>query len=515
MKKSAPSSRSLVKVVRGMLQKKTVRYLIVGGAVYLFELWVIVVMQQRGATPTQAVALSFTLGLIVSFFLQKLFTFGDKRMHHKVVLTQAIAVGLLVVWNLSFTVALTKLLQASVPPTVTRTVALLITTIWNFYLYKTRIFNPRPHKKVPTVHPGVLIRFDMAKPALAAVLPTETAASSVSAERRHSLKVVLLCSLLLLALLSGSWVVSTLQRTIAHSDDSGKHATVANGSRPAPRYIKGLSSPGCRGRLLLQVVAHADDDLAFINPDVQSALNNGKCIRTVYLTAADHGWGIQYAEEREKGIQAAYSLMLGADMNSWRPHRVILPSGVQLQMYDSPDETPVAAVLFLRLPDGNLGGNGFDTTGYVSLEKLLADPKLTLTSLDAKTTVTRQSLIKSLAEIIAAYQPSEVRTLGDADVDIVGDHSDHVTTGELTTLALTQYRRVYHDTTTIPLVKYIGYPIAGRQPNLPGAVADRKAEIFFTYAQYDYNVCKAVVECQSSGSSYAKYVSRRYTLPRR
>ena len=132
MKTSTPPKRSLVAIIRGMLQKRSVRYLIVGGAVYLLELWIIVVAQQRGATPTEAVAISFTAGLIVSFFLQKIVTFGDKRMHHKVVLRQAIAVGLLVVWNLCFTVLLTRLLQSVVPPTVTRTIALLITTIWNF-----------------------------------------------------------------------------------------------------------------------------------------------------------------------------------------------------------------------------------------------------------------------------------------------------------------------------------------------------------------------------------------------
>lgn len=133
-----------------------VRYLIVGGLVYVFELWIIVWAQHHGATPTEAVALSFTLGLIVSFFLQKLFTFGDKRMHHKIVLRQAFAVGLLVVWNLCFTVIITKAVQSFMPATIARTIALLITTIWNFYLYKTRIFTP--HSPVIRVEkPSVLL----------------------------------------------------------------------------------------------------------------------------------------------------------------------------------------------------------------------------------------------------------------------------------------------------------------------------------------------------------------------
>jgi len=123
-----------------LLKKPGFRYLFIGGTVYLFELAVIVLAQAYGASPVWAVAISFCAGTTVSFFLQKLVTFGDKRMHHRVVIPQLVATGLLVVWNLGFSVLLTKLLQRNLPAVVTRTLALGITTVWNFYLYKTRIF---------------------------------------------------------------------------------------------------------------------------------------------------------------------------------------------------------------------------------------------------------------------------------------------------------------------------------------------------------------------------------------
>ncbi|MBL8122459.1 GtrA family protein [Candidatus Saccharibacteria bacterium] len=127
--------------IQELLKKPGMRYLIVGGSVYVLELIIIVVAQRLGATPVQAVALSFLVGLFVSFLMQKLFTFGDKRMHHKVVIPQVVAVTLLVIFNLGFTVGVTKLLQDVLPAVITRTLALGTTTIWNFYLYKTRIFN--------------------------------------------------------------------------------------------------------------------------------------------------------------------------------------------------------------------------------------------------------------------------------------------------------------------------------------------------------------------------------------
>lgn len=114
--------------------------MLIGGSVYLLELLVIVVAQKLGQSAVVAVGLSFWIGLCVSFILQKLVTFGDKRMHHRVLLPQVLAFSLLVVFNFSFTIAVTKLLQHVLPAVVTRTLALGITAIWNFYLYKTKIF---------------------------------------------------------------------------------------------------------------------------------------------------------------------------------------------------------------------------------------------------------------------------------------------------------------------------------------------------------------------------------------
>ena len=117
-----------------------VRYVVVGGCTYAFELAVIVLAQHEGVSAVWSVALSFWLGLLVSFVLQKLITFGDRRTHHRVVLPQLGAFSALVMFNFGFTVLMTKLLQHVMPIVAVRTLALGITTIWNFYLYKTRIF---------------------------------------------------------------------------------------------------------------------------------------------------------------------------------------------------------------------------------------------------------------------------------------------------------------------------------------------------------------------------------------
>ncbi len=128
--------------LRALAAKPFHRYLVIGGTVYVFELTVIVLVQWLGASPVWAVAISYTLGTLVSFFLQKLVTFGDKRMHHRILLPQLIATTVLVLWNFGFSVLLAGLLSQRLPTVVIRTLALGVTTIWNFYLYKTRIFKP-------------------------------------------------------------------------------------------------------------------------------------------------------------------------------------------------------------------------------------------------------------------------------------------------------------------------------------------------------------------------------------
>ena len=121
-------------------QRPGLRYVVVGGSTYVLELIAIVVAQRLGASAVVAVAVSFWLGLLVSFTLQKLVTFEDKRTHHRVVVPQITAFALLVSFNFAFTILVTKLLEHVLPVVAIRTLAIGTTTMWNYYLYKTRIF---------------------------------------------------------------------------------------------------------------------------------------------------------------------------------------------------------------------------------------------------------------------------------------------------------------------------------------------------------------------------------------
>lgn len=129
------------KVLRLLDDPSLRRYLSIGVTVFGLELVAITIFESFGLSSVIAVGLAFWLGLAISFVLQKLVTFGDKRTHHKVLLPQIAAFSLLVLWNFGFTILLALMFRDLLPAVLIRTIALGITTVWNYYLYKTRIFN--------------------------------------------------------------------------------------------------------------------------------------------------------------------------------------------------------------------------------------------------------------------------------------------------------------------------------------------------------------------------------------
>src|ERR1035441_426221 len=65
----------------------------------------------------------------------------------------------------------------------------------------------------------------------------------------------------------------------------------------------------CAHGAAMNIVAHEDDDLLFMNPDVLHDIQQERCVRTVFVTAGDAGKGSAYWRQRAVGAQAAYARM--------------------------------------------------------------------------------------------------------------------------------------------------------------------------------------------------------------
>jgi putative flippase GtrA len=94
---------------------------------------------------TSAVAFAFWIGLGVSFILQKFATFQNKDTSIHSTSNQIISYGALVFINYIFTLGFVELFSPIVGVYAARTVALGITTIWNFFVYKRIIFSDKEY----------------------------------------------------------------------------------------------------------------------------------------------------------------------------------------------------------------------------------------------------------------------------------------------------------------------------------------------------------------------------------
>lgn len=112
------------------------RYLMVGGTAFVLELSTLYTLNHIvGLGPVQSVAISFWVGFIIAFILQKLITFRNYETHMHVILKQVIGYTILVAWNYAFTIAAVKILSREVSVLIIRTGVIVLTTTWNYLLY--------------------------------------------------------------------------------------------------------------------------------------------------------------------------------------------------------------------------------------------------------------------------------------------------------------------------------------------------------------------------------------------
>ena len=117
-------------------------YLLVGGFSALVDIGLVYVLFQLVHTPLLvAASVGFLIGLLVNFMLNKLWSFRTKAVGFKKTQREIALYGLLVGFNLSFTyMALSYLLAIEVNIIVAKFITILLTTTWNFILYKKVIF---------------------------------------------------------------------------------------------------------------------------------------------------------------------------------------------------------------------------------------------------------------------------------------------------------------------------------------------------------------------------------------
>ncbi|MGH1441802.1 MAG: DUF7402 domain-containing protein [Cellvibrionaceae bacterium] len=185
--------------------------------------------------------------------------------------------------------------------------------------------------------------------------------------------------------------------------------------------------------------AHQDDWQLFMNPQAYNSVKNPRVDKTVFIhvTSGDAGQGAGFLGEdhpyliaRNEGALRAIRFMvnanrgrLGAAMNE----SAVTLNGHTLQRY----EYSQAVAYFLKLPDGNLGGQGFSGTGNESLQRLYSGAISQIETVDGSATYYGWDDLVRTAEAIVDYESpvGNAITFNSADTDTSlnpGDHSDHL-----------------------------------------------------------------------------------------
>lgn len=293
--------------------------------------------------------------------------------------------------------------------------------------------------------------------------------------------------------------------------DNGAHPTKVSDSSSSveqqlPISVSELTNTTCDQGTVLNIVAHQDDDLLFLSPDLLHDIHSGKCVRTVFLTAGDSGYGRAYWLSRQQGSEKAYDYMYDTTYN-WARQSVALAPG-QYVTIATPSGNPHVSLVFFNLPDGDIHGNGFAASRYQSLSQLLNNKISTIDSVDGLSVYGSSSLVSALKLLMQTYQPNEVHTQADVPSDTYPDHSDHIATGKIADAAALAYEGASGATPQI--IRYIGYPIHGYEANVFNTDFDEKQAAFLTYAQYDGGVCHTIFECTET-PTYGSYISRQYS----
>ncbi|SEG73810.1 GlcNAc-PI de-N-acetylase [Nonomuraea solani] len=233
---------------------------------------------------------------------------------------------------------------------------------------------------------------------------------------------------------------------------------------------------------LMQIVAHEDDDLLFMNPDIHDSIRSGMPSVTVFITAGQiTGLGNtdeERARNRQRGIQDAYARMAAVpdvdpeDQEEWNRDAWTL-AGKQVERYTL-TAAPQVSLVFMNLRDNELGW--FVVVDEFEDHTIIPEGSLVTQSY----TYDHQDVVAVLTGIMQHYQPSVLRAMDPMpDNRYNPGHGDHVGAAMFAGEAATSYG--------VPIIEqnYRDYNISDVPVNLSGPTVTRKTTILQSYFHYD------------------------------
>lgn len=272
----------------------------------------------------------------------------------------------------------------------------------------------------------------------------------------------------------------------------------------------------------VHIIAHPDDDLYFINPQVQHALQAGRKVVSIYVTGGendgrngdvDQADYSGYVAARYEGLRAAYGDMTLSDSGGkWNRDTLELTDG-NLAERATLDDAENVEMIFLNLWENSERQPGSNGKRLMDLWTGDTEEHHTLIAssspIDESYSYTRDLLIETLADLLTEINPGCVRTLDPdpdpqvhdddnpkyADQEGYSDHIDHTAVALFAHAAVEQWRSRGPQANMAIVESYRGYYNRRWPKNLSTNAIDEKNRPLAIYAWQDDRECGNDIGC--------------------
>ncbi|MBD0711595.1 MULTISPECIES: PIG-L family deacetylase [unclassified Streptomyces] len=293
--------------------------------------------------------------------------------------------------------------------------------------------------------------------------------------------------------------------------------TADPGADPGAGAGAGPRTDGKAAASVVQIVAHPDDDLFFMNPDVSQSLRSGNPLAAVYLTAGESD-GVNarprdaavtapdkagYAEARQNGIRAAYAEMAtGSRTSPWDRTAVPTAGGGSAEL-DTLRAKPQVKLVWLQLREaGSINGYRPHSLSGLWHGRIAAleSQRSAGTPVGADFSYTKEQVVATVAGLLDRFRPTFVRMQDPTPgtypkTGRLRDHQDHLYGARFAQAALARYARTPGHP-HVGVQNYLGYPTSALPHTLDPETAGAKLKTLETYAWLDgVHDCGTVAGC--------------------
>jgi hypothetical protein len=184
-------------------------------------------------------------------------------------------------------------------------------------------------------------------------------------------------------------------------------------------------------KVAFYIVAHADDWQLFFYPDLAKEFHTSNCkVVFIITTAGDAGMGEHFWQAREEGSKSSIRFCLApfSAIEETVGLRTVNGHAINCSVINN------TTSYFLRLPDGNLDGSGFASTGYNTLATFERGKTTHIETVDGGAVYNGWlDLVSTIESIIHIETEKKIvavlNYLNPCQLSNPNDHADHASTG--------------------------------------------------------------------------------------